>query len=49
LKTKRDTLAADLRLDPSLIAPKAMLERLAAGDDEAAERLLPWQREMLGV
>jgi len=49
LKTKRDKLAADLKLDPSLIAPKAMLERLSVGDCEAAERLLPWQREMLGV
>jgi ribonuclease D len=49
LKTKRDKLALELRLDPSLIAPKAMIERLASGDDEALERLLPWQRAMLGV
>ena len=49
LKTKRDRLAADLRLDPSLIAPKATLERLSVGDQEAAEKLLPWQRELLGV
>jgi ribonuclease D len=49
LRSKRDKLAAELQLDPSLIAPKATLERLASGDAEAAEKLLPWQREMLGV
>ncbi len=46
LKTKRDAAAAGLKLDPSLIAPKATLEALAA-DPTAADRLLPWQREIL--
>jgi ribonuclease D len=49
LKTKRDTVATALQLDPSLIAPKSMLESLAANAEEAAARMLPWQRAALGV
>jgi ribonuclease D len=49
LKTKRDAAAAELKLDPSLIAPKSMLESLAANTAEAAARMLPWQRATLGV
>jgi len=49
LKTKRDTVATALKLDPSLIAPKSMLESLAADGEEAAARMLPWQRATLGV
>lgn len=49
LKMRRDHVALELQLDPSLIAPKATLEGLASNDDAAKARLLPWQREMLGV
>jgi ribonuclease D len=49
LKIKRDTAAAELKLDPSLIAPKSMLESLAANEQETAARMLPWQRTTLGV
>jgi ribonuclease D len=49
LKTKRDAAATELKLDPSLIAPKSMLESLAANTEEAAARMLPWQRATLGV
>ena len=49
LKTKRDTVATELQIDPSLIAPKSMLESLAANADEAAPRMLPWQRAALGI
>lgn len=49
LKTKRDEVAAALRLDPSLIAPKLMLENLATNPDDAAARMMPWQRTALGV
>jgi ribonuclease D len=49
LKTKRDAVATELLLDPSLIAPKSMLESLAANADEAVPRMLPWQRATLGV
>jgi ribonuclease D len=45
LKTRRDAVAAELRLDPSLIASKAALEALAGNRDEG--RLLPWQLELL--
>jgi ribonuclease D len=49
LKTKRDAVATDLKLDPALIAPKSVLESLAANAEEAAARMLPWQRDTLGV
>jgi ribonuclease D len=49
LKTKRDQVAASLQLDPSLIAPKLMLENLAANFDETATKMLPWQRAALGL
>ena len=49
LKKKRDTVAAELHLDPSLIAPKSMLENLANNFDETAAKMMPWQRERLGV
>lgn len=49
LKTKRDAVATELKLDPSLIAPKSMLESLAANPEETATRMLPWQRATLGV
>jgi len=47
LKTRRDQAATELRLDPSLIAPKAALEALAADPEEGMKKLLPWQRELL--
>ena len=47
LKKRRDHLAGELKLDPALIASKAVLENLAGGRDEG--RLLPWQRELLGL
>jgi len=48
-KKKRDDAAAALQLDPALIAPKSMLENLAANPREAAARMLPWQRTTLGL
>jgi ribonuclease D len=48
-KTKRDAVATTLNLDPSLIAPKSTLENLAANRDEAAARMMPWQRELMGL
>jgi ribonuclease D len=47
LKTKRDTIATQLALDPSLIAPKATLEQIAADPPSAASRLLPWQLSLI--
>ena len=49
LKLHRDKVAAELKLDPSLIAPKATLEGLAFRPEETLSRLLPWQRNLLGV
>lgn len=49
LKKKRDDAAAELQLDPSLIAPKSMLESLASDPENAVSRMLPWQRTLLGV
>jgi len=49
LKTKRDQVATELQLDPSLIAPKLVLENLATNFDEAAPRMMPWQRAALGL
>ncbi len=48
-KKKRDESAKQLGLDPSLIAPKAMLESLAADFEQTRARLLPWQRGLLGI
>ena len=48
LKKKRDAAAAQQNLDPSLIAPKATLEALASDPGSVEERLLPWQRELIG-
>ena len=47
LKTRRDTTAANLQLDPALIAPKATLEQIAADPASASTRLLPWQLALL--
>ncbi|SRR5581483_3491181 len=47
LKIRRDKAASELRLDPTLIAPKAVLESLAADQESAKSKLLPWQRELL--
>jgi len=48
LKT-RDTKAAELDIDPSLIAARAMLEAIATGETTPEESLLAWQRECLGM
>jgi ribonuclease D len=46
LKQKRDAAAGQHQLDPSLIAHKAALERLAANPDDV-NGLMPWQRELM--
>ena len=48
LKT-RENVAAKLDIDSSLIAPRAVLESLAAGESQPEEVLLKWQRECLGL
>jgi ribonuclease D len=49
LRARRDAVAAQLKLDPSLVAPKATIEGLVLREAETLERLLPWQREVLDV
>jgi ribonuclease D len=48
-KKKRDKVAADLSIDPSLIAPRAVLEALVLNPEEGRTRLLPWQAGLLGL
>ena len=45
----REEAAAKLDIEGSLIAPRAVLENLAAGEAEPSEVLLNWQRECLGM
>jgi ribonuclease D len=50
LKAHRDAKAHQLGLDPSVLAPRKVLEMLALGDDaEERPNLLPWQREVLDL
>ncbi|MCE9609764.1 MAG: HRDC domain-containing protein [Chthoniobacter sp.] len=49
LRTRRDQHAQELQLDPSLIAPKTVLENLAANNPDILTKMMPWQRELLGV
>lgn len=48
-RKKRDAAATELQLDPSLIAPKSVLEGLSFDFDATVRRLMPWQRELLGL
>ena len=53
LRIHRDKIAADLAIDPTVIAPKSTLQEVARNPDTAAERLIaehrwsPWQWELL--
>ena len=47
LKQRRDRAAAELAIDADLIAPRAALERIAAGGDRGVDALLPWQQQLL--
>lgn len=49
LKARRDKVATELQIDPALIAPKTVLENLASQPEESAEKLMPWQRELLAI
>lgn len=46
-KQARDKIAKHLSLDPSLIASRAQLERLAYDWDEGARAMMEWQVELL--
>jgi len=47
LRKKRDAVAAELGLDPSIVAPRGALE--AASTDLQTPLLMRWQRQLLGL
>ncbi len=49
LRRRRDRKAEQLGLDPSLIAPKATVESIAADQSRSEALLVPWQRDLLEV
>jgi ribonuclease D len=49
LRRRRDRAARELELDPTFVAPRAILEAIAADEACAATLLVPWQRATLGV
>lgn len=49
LKERRDRSAQAHQIEASFIAPKSMLESIAFGHEGAMERLLPWQKMLLGL
>jgi ribonuclease D len=46
---RRDVIAEELDIDPSMLAPRSVIERLVWKEEEPSALLLPWQRELLGV
>lgn len=44
---KRNAIGEDLEIDPSLIAPRAVLEQIVGGKAKACDILLPWQQSLL--
>ena len=47
IKADRDKLAAQLSLEPTLIANRAQLAQIARRPQQLDEILLPWQAELL--
>jgi ribonuclease D len=47
-KARRDKSAIEHNIEPSLIAPRSVLEALAVDIETTLPRLLPWQRLLLG-
>ena len=49
LKQKRDKIATELDIDPSLIASRNVLEMISFQPSTAPEQLLNWQRKLLDL
>jgi ribonuclease D len=49
LKARRDRIASEIELDPSVIAPRQALERVARMPGTAGTVFMSWQRELLGL
>jgi hypothetical protein len=47
LLQRRDHRAAELKIDPTLIASRALLIALAVDGDAAQKSLMRWQQELL--
>jgi ribonuclease D len=48
LRKRRDEAATRLRIEPSFIAPRAVIDAIAADPSRAEVLLVPWQRDLLG-
>ena len=48
LKQRRDRAAGELKLEPTILAPRNALEAIACDETRADTMLVPWQRELLG-
>jgi len=49
LRRKRDHVAAQLKIEPSFIAPRNALEAIARDESLKEKLLVPWQRSLLGL
>lgn len=49
LKRRRDQVAAELDLDPGMVASRQVLERIAREPATTETALMKWQREILGL
>ncbi len=49
LKTRRDSAAEGLQLDPGVVAPRQALERISREPEAATSTLMRWQRQLLGL
>jgi ribonuclease D len=47
LRKRRDAIADEQGLEPSLIAPRGALDAVAADESQTAALLVPWQRDLL--
>lgn len=49
LRRQRDHVAAQLKIEPSFIAPRNALEAIARDESQKEQLLVPWQRGLLGL
>jgi len=49
LKTRRDSVAEGLGLDPGVVAPRQALERISREPDSVSQTLMRWQQQLLGL
>ena len=49
LKHRRDRAAGELKVEPTILAPRTALEAIASDEARAETILVPWQRHLLGI